>query len=100
MQSFSKKNPTNLTEKLMVEFLDKLSKTTHKFLNSQEGQDTCCVLSVLQSSAANFLSSVTRSCSENLSSKVGQLDYIEMVRKDVNLMFDQIKTEIKSVNLN
>lgn len=100
MKSFSKKNPTNETEKLIAQLLDQLAKQTHKWMNNYVGKDTCVLLSALQSGAANYLSSVSRSCSEHLETKSSQLDYIEMVRKDVNLMLDHIKTEIKSVDLN
>lgn len=100
MHSFSKKNPTNETEKLIAELLDKLAKQTHKWMDKHVGKENCVVLSALQSGAANYFKSVSKSCSQNIENKSNQLDYIEMVRTDINLMLDHIKTEIKSVDLN
>lgn len=100
MKSFAKNNPSNETEKLIAQLLKKLEKTTNKFMNDQIGKESCVVLSALQSASANYFSSVTKSCALEHLDKSKQLDYIEVVRKDVNDVLDHIKNQIKSVNLN
>jgi hypothetical protein len=102
MKTFNRKNPTSTLEKLLTELLDELMKITLEYLNKklEQEQDQVQVLSALQSASLTYMYNVTHGCAKNFIEKSAQLDYVEEIKEDVLKILNDIKRNIKSIDLN
>ena len=92
-ESMKSSEINNLAESI----LDILVKESDKFV--RKNRVNTYVLSALQIASINFLGSVVIANARTISDKSHQLDFIEDVKEDVNNVFEQIKINIKSVDL-
>lgn len=100
MKSFDRKNPYNETEKLIIDLLNKLCLHTNKFVEKNSSLDTFDLLTILQAASINYICSVTKTCSQYSNDKSNQLDHINRIKDSLNRIFEMIKVDLKSVNLN
>lgn len=82
---------------LSMMILDKLTEISEKFVRKNKVKHH--ILSALQIASLDFLGSVIIANSKMMSDKSKQLDYVELVKTNTNLMFEQIKIMIKSIEL-
>lgn len=83
--------------KLADDLLCKLTELSEKFVRNSTKNDF--ILGALQIASINFVGSVIMANVKMISDKSKQLDYLDVVKTDMNQVFEQIRTDIKSINL-
>lgn len=90
-------NKQDQAKELADIILDKLTEMSDKFVRKHKVEPH--ILSALQIASINFLGSVIMANTRMIPDKSQQLDYVELVKTDTNIMLEQAKVMIKSVDL-
>lgn len=90
------------SKNISQQIYDYLLAQTHKQLTRYEKKkiDPAIGYCALQNAASNYLGKVTLSVCDGLEDLTVKLDHIEQVRDQINKILDNLKTQIKSVELN
>ena len=100
MKEFDPSEAASVTEKLIVKLQAALAETTNKILKKQHGYSNDQIIPAIQSIGINYLLGNTRYCIDHIAGMTEALDYLEVIRENINTSLDLIKIEIKSVSLN
>lgn len=96
---FNKNNPSTQDETLLVELVSLLFSASDKFVENHSDIDFSDIVFILQNATLNYLKCITRANALLMTNMVKQLDFIELVKKDICTILDTVKTDIKTVNL-
>lgn len=93
-------DPNIETSELVKNLYENLSLQIHKSIDKYKGKPIEMVLTALQNATINFFGAITGSCAEANNGIINQLEYIEIVRRNMDKILNIIKKKIMDDQLN
>ena len=88
------------SDKLIKELYTALQKETDKFMDRHRKADHRIVLTSLQSACLNYFLKVTHALAANMTDKSKQLDYMDVIKTNMDAALEEVRTALKVIGMN